>query len=92
MNKSVSLISQLFSIRNQYGGKFSSQKLNLLNALSREKISSKKALQSYYDILLFLLAYPDNRSIYQSAGQSLQQLQLYIQSNENIKEKLFNSG
>ena len=92
MNKSGSLISQLFSIRNQYGNKFSSQKLNLLNALGREKISSKKALQSYYDILLFLLAYPDNRSIYQLAGRSLQQLQLYIQLHENIKERLFNSG
>ena len=92
MNKSGSLISQLFSIRNRYGKKFSSQKLNLLNALGREKITGKKALQSYYDSLLFLLAYPDNRSIYQLANQSLQQLQLYIQSHETIKERLYNSG
>jgi hypothetical protein len=92
MSKSGSLISQLFSIRNRYGRKFSSQKLNLLNALGREKIKSKKALQSYYDNLLFLIAYPDNRSIYQLASQSLQQLQLYIQSHENIKAGLYNSG
>lgn len=92
MNKSGSLISQLFSIRNQYGEKFSSQKLNLLNALGREKITSKKALQSYYDSLLFLLAYPDNRSVYQLANRSLQQLQLYIESHETIKERLYNSG
>jgi hypothetical protein len=86
------MISQLFSIRNRYGKKFSSQKLNLLNALGKEKITSKKALQSYYDSLLFLLAYPDNRSVYQSAGQSLQQLQLYIQSHQNLKAGLYNSG
>ena len=92
MNKSGSLISQLFSIRNRYGKEFSSQKLNLLHALGREKITSKMALQSYYDSLLFLLAYPDNRSIYQLANQSLQQLQLYIQSHETIKERLYNSG
>ena len=92
MNKSGSKISQLFSIRNRYGKKFSSQKLNLLNALGKEKIKSKKALQSYYDTLLFLIAYPDNRSIYQLANQSLQQLQLYIQSHETIKERLYNSG
>src|SRR5688500_5651294 len=92
MNKSGSMISQLLSIRNRYGKKFSSQKLNLLNALGKEKITSKKALQSYYDSLLFLLAYPDNRSVYQSAGQSLQQLQLYIQSHENLKAGLYNSG
>jgi len=92
MNKSGSLISQLFSIRNRYGKEFSSLKLNLLNALGREKITGKKALQSYYDSLLFLLAYPDNQSIYQLANQSLQQLQLYIQSHETIKERLYNSG
>src|SRR5687768_4058254 len=92
MNKSGSLISQLFSIRNRYGKKFSSQKLNLLNALGREKINGKKALHSYYDTLLFLVAYPDNRSISQLANQSLQQLQLYIQSHETIKERLYNSG
>lgn len=92
MNKSWSLISQLFSIRNRYGKEFSSQKLNLLNALGREKITGKKALQSYYDSLLFLLAYPDNRSIYQLADQSLRQLQLYIQSHETISYRLYNSG
>jgi len=92
MNKSWSLISQLFSIRNRYGKKFLSQKLNLLNALGREQVKSKKALQSWYGTLLFLIAYPDNQSIYQLASQSLQQLNLYIQSHENIKEGLFNSG
>ncbi len=92
MNKSGSLISQLFSIRNRYGIKFSSQKLNLLNELSREPVKSKKALQFYYDTLLFLIAYPDNKSIYQLASQSLQHLHSYIQSHENIKASLFNSG
>ena len=92
MNKSGSLISQLFSIRNRYGIKFSSQKLNLLNELSREPVKSKKALQLYYDTLLFLIAYPDNKSIYHLASQSLQHLDSYIQSHENIKAGLFNSG
>jgi len=92
MNKPGSHISQLFSIRNRYGIKFSSQKLNLLNELDREPIKSKKAFQSYYYTLLFLIAYPDNESIYQLASQSLQRLHSYIQSHENIKESLFNSG
>jgi hypothetical protein len=92
MNKSGSFISQLFSIRNQYGKKFSSQKLNLLNKLKGESIRSKKALHSYYDTLLFLIAYPDNRSIYQLAIQSLHHLDAFIHSHENIKASLFNSG
>jgi hypothetical protein len=99
MNKSGSLISQLFSIRNRYGIKFSSQKLNLLNELSGEPVKSlptgqagKKALQSYSDTLLFLIAYPDNKSIYQLASQSLQHLNSYVEAHENIKTGLFNSG
>jgi hypothetical protein len=92
MIKSGSLISQLFSIRNRYGKNFSSQKLNLLNALGREQVKTKKALQSYYGTLLFLIAYPDNKTIYNLASQSLQQLQLYIQSNKKIKDSLYNSG
>jgi hypothetical protein len=92
MNKSRLLISQLFSIRNQYGEKFSSQKLNLLNELGREPVKSKKALQSWYDTLLFLIAYPDNKFIYQLAFQSLQHLDSHIRSHENIKTSLYNSG
>ena len=92
MNKSGTLISELHSIRNRYGKKFSTQKLKLLNAISNEKLKTKKELQSWYDTLLFLLAYPDNRSVYQFASLALQQLQLYIQSHETIKERLFNSG
>jgi len=92
MNKSSSLIAKLSSIRNKYGIKFSSQKLNLLIDLSTQKIKSKKTLQSYYNSLLFLIAYPDNKSIYQLALQSLQRLNAYIQSHKNIKAELFNSG
>jgi hypothetical protein len=92
MNKPASLIAQLFSIRNQYGKKISTQKLKLLHLLDKEKVKSKKALQLYYDTLLFLIAYPDNRPVYQAASRSLQQLQLYIQSHESIKERLYNSG
>jgi hypothetical protein len=92
MNQSGSLISQLYAIRNKYGVSFSSQKLKLLNELNGKQIKSKKTLQSYYYSLLFLIAYPDNKSIYQLASQSLHHLHAYIQSHEKIKLSLFNSG
>jgi len=91
MNKSGSLISQLFSIRNRYR-KFSSQKLNLLKELKGKPVKSKKILQLYYDCLLFLIAYPDCKSIYQLASQSLQHLHVYIQSHDKIKSGLYNFG
>ena len=92
MNTSGLLIAQLFSIRNRYGKNFSTQKLILLTALESEPVKGKKALQLYHGILLFLIAYPDNKAVYWQANCSLQQLQLYIQSHETIKESLYNSG
>jgi hypothetical protein len=92
MNKSEKLISQLFAIRNRYGQEFTTQKLQLVPAISKEKLKAKKALASWYEVLLFLLAYPDNHSVHQAASQALQQLQSYIQSNETVKTRLHNSG
>jgi hypothetical protein len=57
-----------------------------------EGLKSKRALQSWYNILLFLLAYPDNPSVYRASSQALQHLQLYIRSHEHLKDRLFNSG
>ena len=92
MSRTEKLISQLFSIRNKYGKKFSKEKLKLISAINGEELKSKRALQSWHDILLFLLAYPDSLSVYKSASLALEQLQAYIQSNENVKDKLFNTG
>ena len=92
MNNSGKLISQLYSIRNSYGNNFSTKKLELLQVLNNERAISSKAIQSYYSTLLFLLAYPDNRSVYKEVTRSLQQLQLYIKSHPSVKDKLFNSG
>ncbi len=92
MNKSLSLIQQLFSIRNQFGKKFAAQKISLLTALTSEKVRAKRSLHIYYDCLLFLIAYPDNKAVYEMARYSLQQLELHIQSHKKIKDSLYNSG
>lgn len=92
MNKSGTLILQLFSVRNSYGKEYFSQKLNLLNAISNEKLVNKKEVQLFHNTLLFLIAYPDNQSVYRLASRSLQQLHLYIQHHEKLKGGLYNSG
>ena len=92
MSRAETLISRLFSIRNKYGKKFSKEKLKLISAISLEGLKSKRALQSWYDILLFLLAYPDNTSIHRASSQALQLLQSHLQSHEHLKGRLFNSG
>ena len=92
MDKSGELVSQLFSIRNRYGKKYSSQKLYLIKAVSKEKLTSKKVVQLFQNTLLFLIAYPDNKLVYASASQTLQQLHSYIQSHRKLKDSLYNSG
>ena len=92
MSRSGKLVSQLFSVRNSYGKEFPSQKLFLLKAIDKEKPTSKKDVQLYYSVLLFLIAYPDNRSVYIQATSSLQQLHLHIQSHKRLRDSLYNSG
>ena len=92
MTKSSRAISQLFSQRNRYGDAISAQKLQLIDELRERNFTSKKDLQSWYNILLFLIAYPDNDRIHRTALDALQRLELYIHSNQKIKDRLFNSG
>jgi len=91
MNSSNTL-QKLFSIRNKYGNQFASEKIRLLNSVNVKDLGSKKALQSYYAVLLFLIAYPDNKTIYKLAASSLQQLELHIRSSETIQYRLYNTG
>src|SRR4030095_7666565 len=92
MAKAGKLISQLFSIRNSYGKKSSSQKLYLLKAISKEKLASKKDVELLHSILLFLIAYPDNKAVYTQSSILLQQLYLYIRSHQKLRDGLYNSG
>jgi hypothetical protein len=92
MNRSVEYITRLFTIRNQYGKQAASEKIRLLQLISRQTVSSKKALQSFYNSLLFILAHPDNKTIQTIAGNKLQQLEAHIRDHERTREKLYNSG
>ena len=92
MSKPGKLVSQLFSVRNSYGKEFPSQKLFLLKAIDKERPTGKKDVLVYHSVLLFLIAYPDNRSVYTQATFSLQQLHLHIHSHKRLRDSLYNSG
>jgi hypothetical protein len=92
MNKLNEQINQLYAIRNSYGKKFVAEKMRLLIEISIKPPKQKKALTIYFDTLLFLIAYPDSKTIYTKTNQSLQQLHLFIQQNEKIKAGLYNTG
>jgi hypothetical protein len=92
MEKTNTAVSKLFSIRNQYGKEAALQKIQLLRNISMADIKSKKAAQTLYVSLLFLQAYPDNKSVYAQAGALLPCLKEHISGNKTLQNKLYNSG
>ncbi|HLF44813.1 MAG TPA: hypothetical protein VI548_00200 [Chitinophagaceae bacterium] len=85
-------VNKLFSIRNLYSQKFTSQKIQLLKTLYKQPVKNKTAIHLYADTLHFLLAYPDNKILYLQTARCLAQLESFIKSNKKIKESLYNSG
>jgi hypothetical protein len=88
---SVSII-KLFSIRNQSGKETTLKKLQLLGNINIKNIKGKKGAQTLYLTLLFLQAYPDNKTVYKKAGELLLSLNKYVDDNENLQYSLYNSG
>jgi hypothetical protein len=92
MNNAQLQVTQLLSIRNRFGNQTTAEKVRLLTVINIEKVNSKKALQELYSVLLFIIAYPDNKTIRKLASQLLAKLQAHIQANENLQYYLYNSG
>lgn len=92
MSNSGKLVSRLYSIRNIYGKEFLTEKISLLKAISDLKPGSKKDVGIFHATLLFLMAYPDDKTIYNQAAHSLKQLQWQIKNREGLRRSLYNSG
>jgi hypothetical protein len=85
-------VRQLFGVRNQYGPGFNTQKKSVLQSIEPQQIRNTKTLIEYYDILLFLLVYPDDKKVYELASNALQQLETYINGHVKVQERLYNRG
>jgi hypothetical protein len=92
MAKTNTAVVKLFSIRNQYGKEASLQKIHLLRHISIKDIKTKTAAQTLYGALLFLQAYPDNKTVYRLAGALSAVLKKHISENTVLQYKLYNSG
>lgn len=90
-NQSI-LIEKLYHLRNQYGTEFSFQKKELLQKIIAEQLKNKRVIESLHHSLLFIMAYPDDKTIYRLALSKLNELTAYIKANENIKAALYNTG
>ena len=92
MQKPNILITALFSIRNQFGVAEGAKKKQLLRDIDISKVNSKKGLFIYYEALLFLIAYPENKILSVLAQNALRIFEEYISSKEKLQYTLYNSG
>ncbi|MFM6926394.1 MAG: hypothetical protein ACKOU7_12885 [Ferruginibacter sp.] len=92
MRKTGELVSKLFSIRNQYGKETTAEKLQLLGSINIKSVKSNKTAQTLNAVLLFLQAYPDNKTVYIQAAELMRQFTGYVQMNKDLQYKLYNSG
>ena len=63
MNNQHQLISELFQLRNKFGSGFSSRKKEVLEQINVEQLKSKLAIETFYNTLLFIMAYPGDKTI-----------------------------
>ena len=92
MKKSATLIDELYSIRNKFGKAEIERKIYLLQNINTDFVKGKNALQLFYDTILFLIAYPENKLLYSLANLSLQKLEQSVSSSEKLQYSLYNSG
>lgn len=92
MNESIKHIARLETLRNQFGNEITAEKIRCLNSIDIKSLKSKPALQNGYSLLLFVAAYPDNRTVYDLTNKLLLQLQEHVGENEQLQYALYNSG
>ena len=92
MKKKDTLVDQLFAIRRSFGKEAAAAKIKWLHSIAPADLKSRQSFQLYADTLLFVVAYPDNKTVYTLAIQKLQELSAYLQANENKQYSLYNSG
>lgn len=92
MKKQSELVNDLFNLRFQLDVHSTLRKTDLLKEIKPERLRSKKTIALFYDTVLFLLAYPENKTVRLLAESALQGLQTYIQANENTGRILYSSG
>ncbi len=92
MTAAQNQIKKLFQIRNQFGNEFLIDKKQLLQSIDVKKLRSKKLIDVFYNTLLFIVAYPDNKIVYDLATAKLVELIECIKADSANEIRFFNSG
>jgi hypothetical protein len=91
--RKASPIDRLSGIYNQINNESLDEKIELLRQCSQQKITKTKQVKVYHNILLFLLAYAENRLVYGLALEEMNRLSDVTNRLDSFKkEQLTNNG
>lgn len=83
------LVSDLGKIANQFDSQTTDIKMQLLKKISSAKFTNTNTFLAYHDILLFILAHPENRAIESAASDEMARLTKHLKNPSNSKNALF---
>lgn len=82
-------LNKLNSILSNFDKDSSLLKLNLLHALSQQKINKTSEIKLYHNCLLFLLAYPDNHAVQKIAYSEMEKIGSFLNKLKETKRLPF---
>jgi hypothetical protein len=90
-------LDALRAIQDRFGGEYAAKKAALLQHCSTRALDDPPALIAYHDILLFLLAYPEDRALLALAGRELRRAAMAARriaegGSERARRRLAGSG
>lgn len=92
MNEVDQKIARLFVLRNKFNDSENKEKNILLNELSKNDKFSRKQVKKYLELLLFLLAYPANKTLYQISNSELNRIGTLLTHQKKLSAQLYQIG
>jgi hypothetical protein len=84
---------ELRSLSRRYGAEATRAKLTALNRVVDRDLADPVALRAYHDVLLFLLAYPDNEELHRRAFREIRRIAAVVRAaGPRLAEDLKESG
>ncbi|MDH3768975.1 MAG: hypothetical protein OES99_11050, partial [Gammaproteobacteria bacterium] len=84
-------IESLVAMRGKRGRRWITRKLALLNKISATPLTSAKVVRSYHDLLMFLVAFPDDATLHRLAKSELKRIAATIRQARSAGRRLVGS-
>jgi mRNA-degrading endonuclease HigB of HigAB toxin-antitoxin module len=86
------LLGRLYEIRTRFRKEETAEKKSILLLLSQKDHFNRNQIKRYFDLLLFIKAYPDDKVIFSFAANELRRVSFILFSDKKLAESLRDSG